>query len=154
MLGVLNRGMPLHIPPKPAYTFAVRSDHPPSPQIIQPCRCFLNPVFYCSQQVTNRQHSGKPPLREVTASLGQSSATLRGAAREQYAAMEAGHSEAGGGAVETQVAQQSGRAASAGGHHGGPHGATRRSHPDSPDSGAARTLRPVAAEMTCDKKDQ
>ena len=41
------------------------------------------------------QHSGKPPLREVTESLGQSSATLRGAAREQYAAMEAD-----GGAVE------------------------------------------------------
>jgi|AntAceMinimDraft_5_1070358.scaffolds.fasta_scaffold267143_1 hypothetical protein len=41
------------------------------------------------------QHSGKPPLREVTASLGPSSATLGGAAREQYAAMEAD-----GGAVE------------------------------------------------------
>jgi hypothetical protein len=52
------------------------------------------------------------------------------------------------------VARQSGRAASAGGHHGGPHGATRRSHPVSPDSGAARTLRPVVAQMTCDKKDQ
>ena len=54
----------------------------------------LESSIFCSQQVTNRQHSGKPPLREVTESLGQSSATLRGAAREQYAAMEAG-----GGAV-------------------------------------------------------
>jgi hypothetical protein len=43
----------------------------------------------------NRLHSGKPPLRGVAASLGPSSATLGGAAREQYAAMEAG-----GGAVE------------------------------------------------------
>jgi hypothetical protein len=38
-------------------------------------------------------------------------------------------------AVEAQVARQSGRAASAGGHHGGPRRATRRSHPDSPGCG-------------------
>ena len=50
------------------------------------------------------------------------------------------------------MARQSGRAASAGGHHGGPHWATRRSHPDSPESGAAPTLRPVAAQMTVTKR--
>ena len=55
----------------------------------------LESTIFCTQQVTNRQHSGKPPLREVTASLGPSSAMLGGAAREQEAAMEAG-----GGAVE------------------------------------------------------
>ena len=55
----------------------------------------LESSIFCTQQVTNRQHSGKPPLREVTASLGPPSAALGGAAREQYAAMEAG-----GGAVE------------------------------------------------------
>jgi hypothetical protein len=52
----------------------------------------------------------------------------------------------------SKVARQSGRAASAGGHHGGPRWATRRSHPDSPESGAAPTLRPVAAEMTATKR--
>ena len=56
--------------------------------------------------------------------------------------------------VNRTVARQSGRAASAGGHHGGPRWATRRSHPDSLDSGAAPTLCLVAAQMTCDKKDQ
>ena len=50
------------------------------------------------------------------------------------------------------MARQSGRAASAGGHHGGPHWATRRSHPDSPESGAAPTLRPVTAQMTVTKR--
>ena len=55
----------------------------------------LESSIFCTQQVTNRLHSGKPPLRGVAASLGPSSATLGGAAREQYAAMEAG-----GGAVE------------------------------------------------------
>jgi hypothetical protein len=55
----------------------------------------LESSILCTQQVANTLHSGKPPLRGVTASLGPSSATLGGAAREQYAAMEAG-----GGAVE------------------------------------------------------
>ena len=50
------------------------------------------------------------------------------------------------------MARQTGRAASAGGHHGGPHWATRRSHPDSPESGAAPTLRPVTAQMTVTKR--
>ena len=52
----------------------------------------------------------------------------------------------------SKVARQSGRAASAGGHHGGPRRATRRSHPDSPGSGAAPTLCPVAAQMTATKR--
>jgi hypothetical protein len=30
----------------------------------------LESSIFCTQQVTNRQHSGKPQLREVTASLG------------------------------------------------------------------------------------
>jgi hypothetical protein len=51
----------------------------------------------------------------------------------------------------SKVARQSGRAASAGGQHGGPRWATRRSHPDSPCSGAAPTLCPVAAQMTATK---
>jgi hypothetical protein len=51
--------------------------------------------FQARAAVTNRLHSGKPPMRGVTASLGPSSVTLGGPAREQYAAMEAG-----GGAVE------------------------------------------------------
>ena len=55
----------------------------------------LESNIFCTQQVTNTLHIGQPPLRGVTASLGPSSATLGGAAREQYAAMEAG-----GGAVE------------------------------------------------------
>ena len=50
-----------------------------------------------------------------------------------------------------RASRQSGRAASAGGHHGGPRRATRRSHPDSPGSGAAPTLCPVAAQMTATK---
>ena len=50
----------------------------------------LESTIFCTQQVTNRLHSGQPPLRGVTASLGQSLATLGGAAREQYAAMEGG----------------------------------------------------------------
>ena len=60
-------------------------------------------TYEVKSSVTNRQHSGKPPLREVTASLGPSSATLGGAAREQYAAMEAG-----GGAVEVPPPQKRG----------------------------------------------
>ena len=52
------------------------------------------------------------------------------------------------------MARQSSRAAPAGGHHGGPRGATRRSQPDSPGGGAAPTLCPAAAQMTRDKKDQ
>jgi hypothetical protein len=52
----------------------------------------------------------------------------------------------------SKVARQSGRAASAGGHHGGPRGATRRSQPDSPGGGAAPTLSPAAAQMTATKK--
>jgi hypothetical protein len=39
-----------------------------------------------------------------------------------------------------QVARQSGREASAGGHHGGPRGAKRRSHTDSLGSGVDPTL--------------
>jgi hypothetical protein len=54
----------------------------------------LESSIFCTQQVTNTLHSGKP-ARGVMASIGPSSATLEGAAREQYAAMEAG-----GGAVE------------------------------------------------------
>ena len=54
--------------------------------------------------------------------------------------------------VNRTVARQSGRAASAGGHHGGPRWATRRSHPDSPGSGAAQTLRPVASQMNATKR--
>ena len=54
----------------------------------------LESTIFCTQQVTNTLHIGQPPLRGVKASLGPSSATLGGAAREQYAAMEAG-----GGAV-------------------------------------------------------
>ena len=42
-----------------AYTFAVRSDHPPSPHILQPCRYFLNPVSFCTKQVTTKPHSGE-----------------------------------------------------------------------------------------------
>ena len=63
----------------------------------------LESSIFCTQQVTNTLHSGKPPLRGVTASLGPSSATLGGAAREQYAAMEAG-----GGAVEGKCPQKRG----------------------------------------------
>jgi hypothetical protein len=51
-----------------------------------------------------------------------------------------------------RASRQSGRAASAGGHHGGPRRATRRFHPDSPGSGAAPTLCPVAAQMTATKR--
>ena len=56
----------------------------------------LESSIFCTQQVTNRLHSGKPSLRGMTASLGPSSATLGGAAREQYAAMEAGGGAVGG----------------------------------------------------------
>jgi hypothetical protein len=61
-------------------------------------------TYEVKSSVTNRQHSGKPPLREVTASLGPPSATLGGAAREQYAAMEAG-----GGAVEAHPKKKKGQ---------------------------------------------
>ena len=52
----------------------------------------------------------------------------------------------------SKVARQSGRTASPGGHHGGPRRATRRSHPDSPGSGAAPTHCPVAALMSATKR--
>jgi hypothetical protein len=52
----------------------------------------------------------------------------------------------------SKVARQSGRAAPAGGHHGGPRGATPRSQPDSPGGGAAPTLCPAAAQMTATKR--
>jgi hypothetical protein len=45
----------------------------------------------------------------------------------------------------SKVARQSGRAASAGGHHGGPRGATRRSQPGSPGGGARR--QPLARRL-------
>ena len=52
----------------------------------------------------------------------------------------------------SKVARQSGREASAGGHHGVPRRAKRRSHPDSPGSGADPTLCLVAAQMTAIKR--
>ena len=142
--------------------------------------------------VTTRLHSGKPPLRGVTASLGPSSATLGGhdeaaqqktttwnamaevfsddlnlnigdlllnplyhATRKPRARLfmlmhvcarassklRASLTSAPIVASDlfsnplsyiSKVARQSGRAASAGGHHGGPRRATRRSHADSP----------------------
>jgi hypothetical protein len=44
------------------------------------------------------------------------------------------------------------RAAPAGGHHGGPRGATPSSQPDSPGGGAAPTLCQAAAQMTATKR--
>ena len=73
----------------------------------------LEYTIFCTQQVTNRQHSGKPPMREVTASLRPPSATLGGAAREQYAAMEAG-----GGAVESHPKKGQLKDRPAAGHRG------------------------------------
>jgi hypothetical protein len=92
------------------YTFAVGSDHPPSPHILRPCRCLLNPDFSARNRGRRGCTAGKPPLRGRAASLGPSSRAFGegaadgnacfaasspgGAAREQHAAMEAG-----GGAV-------------------------------------------------------
>ena len=61
---------------------------------------------------------------------------------------------AGEDGVNRTVARKSGRAAPAGGHHGGPRGATPSSLPEFPGGGAAPTLCPAAAQMTRDKKDQ
>ena len=53
-----------------AYTFVVRSDHPPLSPNYPTMQMLLESSIFCTQQVTNRQHSGKPQLREVAASLG------------------------------------------------------------------------------------
>jgi hypothetical protein len=47
-----------------AYTFAVRSDHPPSTHILQPCRCFLNPLFFAHNRW--RGKAGGPHQLVVT----------------------------------------------------------------------------------------
>jgi hypothetical protein len=103
-----------------AYTFAVRSDHPPSPHILQPCRCFLNPLFSAHNRW--RGKAGGPHQLVVTmedlagphAVPMQIPRPQRNNNRRQQAAAAQNREKcaqlmataAGGGAVEAQVVQQ------------------------------------------------
>jgi hypothetical protein len=118
-----------------AYTFAVGSDHPPT----------LSP-----------HNSPIQMLLESRFSFCTQQVTTRLHSGEAATAGEDG--------VNRTMARKSGQAAPAGGHHGGPRGATPSSQPGypraltgwdygSPGGGAAPTLCLAAAQMTRDKKE-
>jgi hypothetical protein len=81
-----------------------------------------------------------PKIRDCTGEYSIPQKERRGTQQVTTRLQSGEAATAGEGGVNRTVARQRSRAAPAGAHHGGPRGATRRSHPDSPGSGAAPAL--------------